>query len=360
MRKYRIFLASSVELDRDKELFEIFVSKKNKEWHKDGIFLELLTWKDFVDAMSQSRLQNDYIRVIKESDFFVVLFHTKIGRYTEEEFDSAYQQFKLHGHPLIFTYFRSLEEEAIEDESIIYIKDKIDKLGHFYSLYKNNDDLNYKFDQQLDRLRAEGRIISDPLDWTKYRNYFHYFFFLPLLFIYFIYRYLFVIQPFNLTVTAKEVRGVPDLPYEKGTITLHYADKTEKLEITDEAIFKKIDGHFRNKKANLVFESDGFEKIDSMIELDDNINLFVRRNSNLGKISGQVTDDDQRPVADAVVTVLDLRCKTDINGYFTIDIPSEKQQRIQYVSAAKPGYISELVSGTPNQASAWPLKLHRR
>ena len=41
MNTYKIFLASSFELKADRDQFEIFINRKNKEWVNKGIFFEL-------------------------------------------------------------------------------------------------------------------------------------------------------------------------------------------------------------------------------------------------------------------------------------------------------------------------------
>jgi hypothetical protein len=53
MQTLKIFLASSAELDADKEQLELFISRKNKDYQKKRVFLELSTWKDFISAMTE-------------------------------------------------------------------------------------------------------------------------------------------------------------------------------------------------------------------------------------------------------------------------------------------------------------------
>ncbi len=77
----KIFLASSSELKGDREQFEIFINRKNKEYIRKGIFLELVMWENFLDAMSPTRLQDEYNKAIASCDIFVSLFHTKVGQY---------------------------------------------------------------------------------------------------------------------------------------------------------------------------------------------------------------------------------------------------------------------------------------
>jgi hypothetical protein len=109
MRTQKIFLASSSELRADRDAFEIFLNRKNKDWVKQGVFLELIVWEDFLDAVSKTRLQDEYNRAIRECDLFVMLFFTKVGKYTAEEFETAFGQFQATGKPFIFTYFKDAE-----------------------------------------------------------------------------------------------------------------------------------------------------------------------------------------------------------------------------------------------------------
>ena len=75
----KLFLASSSELEEDRKEFELFIGRKNKELIKENIFIRLEIWEDFLDAMAQTRLQDEYNRVIKECDIFVMLFFYKSG-----------------------------------------------------------------------------------------------------------------------------------------------------------------------------------------------------------------------------------------------------------------------------------------
>ena len=75
--KTKIFLASSSELKEDREKFEILINRKNQQWHDRGVFLDLEEWENFLDALSKSRLQDEYNKAIKECDIFVMLFWTR-------------------------------------------------------------------------------------------------------------------------------------------------------------------------------------------------------------------------------------------------------------------------------------------
>jgi hypothetical protein len=154
MQTIKIFLASSSELKSDREQFEIFINRKNKEYVKNGIFLELVLWEDFLDAMSQTHLQDEYNKAITGCDVFVSLFYSKVGQYTKEEFLNALETFKTNGKPLIYTYFKKLVTEVTranrkDFESLFDFQDELSEKGHFYTTYDNIDDLRYKFSEQL-------------------------------------------------------------------------------------------------------------------------------------------------------------------------------------------------------------------
>lgn len=161
MENTKIFLASSSELENDRKEFEIFINRKNKGWVKKGLFLELLVWEDFLDALSKTRLQDEYNKAIRQCDIFVMLFFTKVGKYTEEEFETAFGQFKATSKPLIYTYFKdagittgSANKEDIK--SLWAFQEKLGKLGHFCPVYKDINDLKLQFGAQLDKLASEG------------------------------------------------------------------------------------------------------------------------------------------------------------------------------------------------------------
>ena len=92
MIREKVFLASSMELKEDREQFEIFINRKNKDWTDKGIFLDPIIWEDFLDAIFQGRLQDEYNKAIRENDLFVMLFATKVGKYTDEEFQQKYHR----------------------------------------------------------------------------------------------------------------------------------------------------------------------------------------------------------------------------------------------------------------------------
>lgn len=156
----KIFLASSSELQEEREQFEIFIYRKCKEYKKEGIFLELVIWEDFIDAMSQTGLQDEYNNAITECDIFVSLFFTKVGKYTEEEFLKAWETFKVKNNPLIYTYFKDaiIQTGDIREDDILSLfsfKKKLKEVGHYPTKYHSINDLKYHFSGQLTKILPE-------------------------------------------------------------------------------------------------------------------------------------------------------------------------------------------------------------
>lgn len=161
--EYRIFLASSQELAGDRAAFAELLRRRNDDWVGRGVHLRLAVWEDFIDAMSRTRLQDEYNKSIKTCDVFVMLFFTKVGPYTEEEFNTAFGQFQATGKPFIYTYFKSaaVDPDSLDPADLLSRKAfqaRLKALGHFQTKYENTEGLELHFWQQLDKLVANGFI----------------------------------------------------------------------------------------------------------------------------------------------------------------------------------------------------------
>jgi predicted RNA-binding protein len=151
MKKIKIFLASSKELNDDRNLFEIHIYRKCKEWLDKGIFLDLEIWEDMSARLVADGSQSEYNKVVKDCNLFVLLAYTKVGAFTEEEFTNAFDSFKAENKPFIFTYFK---ETTTADESLEKFKKKLRDMKHYISPYKDFNDLWNKFNKELERLDA--------------------------------------------------------------------------------------------------------------------------------------------------------------------------------------------------------------
>lgn len=158
----RIFLASSSELKKERKEFESFINQENKVLSPKGIFLDLQIWEDFLDSVSQTRLQDEYNKVIESCDIFVMLYFTKVGMYTLEEFSRAFNKFKSSNRPLIYTYFKKgkISSARINKEinSLLDFQNKLRELGHFQTEFTSHESLHLHFKRQLEKLLTSKLI----------------------------------------------------------------------------------------------------------------------------------------------------------------------------------------------------------
>jgi internalin A len=158
--RIRIFLASSAELQEDRDAFELYFRQQNDQLREQGLYLEIIRWENFLDAMSATRLQDEYNKAIRDCDIFVCLFFTKTGKFTEEEFDTAHRQFQASGRPRIYTFFKNaaIMTGAAREEDLMSLwafQKKLRTLGHCYTSYDNIEHLKRQFRDQLDKMREE-------------------------------------------------------------------------------------------------------------------------------------------------------------------------------------------------------------
>jgi hypothetical protein len=162
MQTCKIFLASSEELLDDRKAFETFLYRKSIDWVKERkLFLELKVWENFIDAMSTTRLQDEYDKAIGASDIFVMLFWTKVGKYSEEEFDVASSGFQRTGKPLIYTYFKEVPSSTALHESLSGFRGKLKNMQHFETPYKSTEGLLLHFNSQLDKLYNANYLSAE-------------------------------------------------------------------------------------------------------------------------------------------------------------------------------------------------------
>ena len=158
VRTIRIFLASSAELREDRDAFDLYFRQRNDFLRKKGMYLEIVCWENFLDAMSETRLQDEYNRAVRDCDIVVCLFFTKAGKFTGEEFEVALRQFKETGTPRIFTYFKDADIRvgSAHRQDLNSLWDFQDKLqgywGIFGPLTRTRQHLKRHFGDQIEKL----------------------------------------------------------------------------------------------------------------------------------------------------------------------------------------------------------------
>jgi hypothetical protein len=144
------------------------LGRLNQQWRQRDIMFDLVVWENFIDAMSKEGLQKEYNKAVADCDMFVMMFFTKVGRYTLEEFEAAFADMKAGTGPRIYTYFRNdfiLSGEIDESiKSLLDFKARLKQLEHFVTTYRSTEDLQYQFSQQLEKLYGEEGADAQEVD----------------------------------------------------------------------------------------------------------------------------------------------------------------------------------------------------
>ncbi len=151
IRTIKIFLASSEELENDRNAFGNLVRRLDKIYEKRGIRIELFEWEDYDAAYNNRRKQDEYNDQVRASDMFLALFHIKAGKYTIEEFNVAKEEFRRTSKsPKSYVYCRDLQGGEKESAELVAFKHRLfDEMGYYWCRYNNKDSLQLHFVMQL-------------------------------------------------------------------------------------------------------------------------------------------------------------------------------------------------------------------
>ena len=175
----KIFLASSNELSDDRERFGNFVRRINQKiFNKQGLNIVLFEWEDEDAAYRGRRKQDEYNERVRESDLFMVLFYTKGGNFTIEEFEVALAEYGKKKSPIIYVYFKDLPEEKKWSSKLKAFTKRLGNLGLFWTSYSNQDSLRLNFlyqlligENELIKLKVEdGTVKLGDIDVAKMSN----------------------------------------------------------------------------------------------------------------------------------------------------------------------------------------------
>lgn len=145
-------------------------------------------------------------------------------------------------------------------------------------------------------------------------------------------------QPFDLVLSISEQSQNKALPFTDGVVEIELENDTLRRSVVDiesPIEFKNIPSKYRDQNARILFNGFGFNSLDTLVDLSSAVEIVIQRNpSTYGLINGQVKDYDDMPISEATVTVGSQSATTDINGFFTLNIPLAEQL------PSDPGYVA--------------------
>ena len=154
MKTITVFLASSNELNNDRNSFQALIAKLDDIYEPRGIRIKCRRWEDFPAYCTGERTQDVYNKTVRSCDLCICMFHKVAGKYTIEEFEQAMDGYKTsHTRPKTFVYIRALVEGELETDELKTFKDELFKgVGHYWCNYASDDGMNLHFVMQLERL----------------------------------------------------------------------------------------------------------------------------------------------------------------------------------------------------------------
>ena len=146
-KEIRIFLASSITefaIERDK--LELFIRNISDDFEDTyNIKIRPYRCENIDPAMSKTRKQDVYNELIKGSEMCFFIFFTKIGEFTKEEFEVAYEAFKGNGKPKIYIYFKNIPEGVTVEQEVIDFMNKIDnEFSHYHGTFDDIDTIKLR------------------------------------------------------------------------------------------------------------------------------------------------------------------------------------------------------------------------
>ncbi|MBO5687626.1 MAG: tetratricopeptide repeat protein [Alistipes sp.] len=179
MKVIKIFLASSEELENDRNAFGNLVRRLDYIYEKRGVRVKLFEWEDYDAAYNDRRKQDEYNENVRVSDLFLAMFHTKAGKFTIEEFDVAAEEFRKRGLPKAYVYCKDLKDGETESKELKEFKQRLfEEMGHYWSRYVNRETMQLHFVMQLqlvdssnDALKVEdGKVVLDGMTIARMEN----------------------------------------------------------------------------------------------------------------------------------------------------------------------------------------------
>lgn len=170
-------------------------------------------------------------------------------------------------------------------------------------------------------------------------------------------------QPFMVTLQVHGPGGITDAVLKgqiKSTMELVGHPMEETLDEKGRAIFHQIPGKYKDDSISFKLaglEGEPYRPKPVRFRLEKDITFYLPLIPvGMDKIEGTVVDERNIPIAGAIATVQGVQAITDINGWFTITLPTEKQKRLQDISIVKAGYKQELRSDVaPHMQTSRPL-----
>ena len=152
-------------------------------------------------------------------------------------------------------------------------------------------------------------------------------------------------QPFDFTIFLQNSIGNSVLKNSGALILQIENDKRiEAIDGKGSATFKQIPFNLKDRNLPLQIEVEGWQFVNGKTAIEIKLQnksstVIVERDNSLCCVNGSVRDEENNFLFDVRVSIDDIFTKTDTNGRFLIEIPTEKQKPKQTLIAYKDNYL---------------------
>ena len=154
MKRIKIFIASAGNLEEERKSIETFLSRKNDHLVDQNIYIETVIWEKLSSSFSVDRKQEEFNKALLGCDIVICILFDKVGPFTYEEFQKAYNGFVNDGKPKkLYVYFKDQAikpSEITKDFQTVWeLKDEIKSYEQIYKTYDNVADMLLSIDSNL-------------------------------------------------------------------------------------------------------------------------------------------------------------------------------------------------------------------
>ena len=140
----KIFVASSEELKEERKMLAELANSLNSALEMMGIHVIMEEWENLDSSMGVKHKQEEYNDKLRECDMCIALFWTKLGKFTQMEFNTAVEEINA-GKKLckIYVYFK--DSDHITPELKEFQDSFESAYSHFCGRFSNSDMLKADF-----------------------------------------------------------------------------------------------------------------------------------------------------------------------------------------------------------------------
>jgi hypothetical protein len=131
---------------------------------KQGFLVRLLIWEDGKHIGKSLRSQDNYNLEIEQCNLFAMMFYSKIGKYSSEEFEKAKSLFNKAAIPRICIFQKDKDlpknlNKADADSRYEFLE-QLKKIEHFPILFENTDKLINELEDVIDKLLRDEIFVK--------------------------------------------------------------------------------------------------------------------------------------------------------------------------------------------------------